>query len=178
MAPGSQGLKCRHSGIYLLGDNPHRNVTQSHLQWLKFVKNIGTILQLGLRRRKFAGRHGIVETRAGVGPVAERLVGRLSAAAEGDYGPSGQAERGPGGVEDLEVAFNADGSVVQDYNFSWHHRDGSTSTFWGLRSGVKELQTRDCGTKPIPFSDTSSEGFSLPTHSVPVRTYEDSITDS
>ena len=47
MAPGSQGRKSRHSGIYLLGDNPYRNVTQSHVQWLKFVKNIGTIYSFG-----------------------------------------------------------------------------------------------------------------------------------
>src|SRR5258705_8292739 len=113
MAPGSQGRKCRHSGIYLLGDNPHRNVTHSHLQWLKLGKNIGTILQLWFRRRKFAGGHGIVETSAGMGPVAERLVGRLPAAAEGNHGASGQAERGSGGVQDLEFAFNTNWPIVQ-----------------------------------------------------------------
>ena len=100
-------------------------------------------------------------------PVAERLVGRLTAAAEGNHGASSQAERGSGGIQDLEVAFNADGSVVQDYNFSWHHRDGSTSTFWGLRSGVKTPHQSGCGRKPIPFSDTREAETPLPNPSVP-----------
>src|SRR6266849_8502820 len=114
MAPGSQGRKCRHSGIYLLGDNPHRNVTQSHRQWLKLGKNNGTILQLRLGRRKLASGHRIVEAGTGMGPVAERLVSRLPATAKGNYGTSGQAERDSGGIQNLEVAFDADRPVGQN----------------------------------------------------------------
>lgn len=75
-------------------------------------KYFGTILQLGLGRRKFAGGHGIVEAGARVGAVAERLVGRLPAAAERNHGTAGQAEGGAGGVQNFEVAFDADGPVA------------------------------------------------------------------
>lgn len=72
----------------------------------------GTILQLGLGRRKIAGGHGIVEPGARVRAVTERLVGRLPAAAERNHGTAGQAEGGAGGVQNLEVAFDADGPVA------------------------------------------------------------------
>ena len=112
MAPVNKGRECRHSGIYLLGDNPHGNVTGWHRQWLKLGKDFGTILKSGLGRRKIAGRHGIVEAAARVGAIAKRLVGRLPAAAKGNHGTAGQAEGAAGGVQNLEVAFDADGPVI------------------------------------------------------------------
>ena len=48
MAPGNAGRECRHSGIYLLGDNPHGNVTDSHRQWLKLGKKMELSYSLGL----------------------------------------------------------------------------------------------------------------------------------
>src|SRR5271166_4777497 len=98
MALGNQGRKCRHSGIYLLGDNLHSNVTDSHGHWHNLNRNFGTLLQLRLGRREVAGRHRVIEAGARVGSVAERLVVRLPAAAEGNYGASGEAEGGAGGV--------------------------------------------------------------------------------
>jgi hypothetical protein len=38
MAPEDRSRECRHSGIYLLGDSPHSNVTGWHGQWLKLGK--------------------------------------------------------------------------------------------------------------------------------------------
>ena len=77
-------------------------------------EDFGTILQLRLGRRELAGRHGIGEALAGVGAVTERLVGRQTASAEGNHGTAGESEGGAGGVQDLEVAFDADGPVIED----------------------------------------------------------------
>src|SRR5260370_8266497 len=103
MALGSKGRKYRHSGIYLLGDNPHSNVTDSHGQCHNLDRNFGTFLQLGLGRRKIARGHGVVEADARVGSVAERFVLLLPAAAEGNYVASGQPEGGTGGPDNLEI---------------------------------------------------------------------------
>src|ERR1035438_3614570 len=119
MAPVYKGRECRHSGIYLLGDKPHSNVTDSHTQWPKLGKDFGTVLQLGFGRRKIARRHRILEAGARVGSIAKRFVGRLPAAAEGNHGTAGQAEGGAGGVQNLEVAFDTDGPVVHYGNFGW-----------------------------------------------------------
>jgi hypothetical protein len=79
-------------------------------RWLKRVKKI---LNLGLRSGQFAGSDGVGEPGSGVRAVAKRLVGALSAAAEGDYRTSGQAEGGPAGVEDLKFALNAAGPLFR-----------------------------------------------------------------
>ena len=57
-----------------------------------------------------------------MGAVAKRLVGALAAAAEGNHGASGQAERGTRGIQNLELAINTDGTVVEYSNFRWHSR--------------------------------------------------------
>jgi hypothetical protein len=58
--------------------------------------------------------------------ITERLVGALSATTQGDHGTSGQAEGGASGIEDLELAFDPDRTVIQNSNLSGHHRDGIT----------------------------------------------------
>ena len=64
----------------------------------------------------------MVEAGTRVGTVAEGLVGRLATPAERNYRTTGQAERSAGGIQDLEFAFNPNGPVIQDSNFSWHHK--------------------------------------------------------
>ena len=48
VAPVDRDRRCRHSEIYLLGDNLQFNVTDSHEQWLKFAKDFGTPYNFGL----------------------------------------------------------------------------------------------------------------------------------
>src|SRR5216683_1053191 len=67
---------------------------------------------LGFGCGEFAGGYLVLEAGAGVGAVAERLVLGCAAAAEADGCASGEAEGAAGGVEDFEIAFNADGTVV------------------------------------------------------------------
>jgi hypothetical protein len=56
-----------------------------------------------------------------VGAIAEGLVGGMTAAAE-PYGcPAGQAERLSFGIKDLELAFDADRTVVIDRYFRGRH---------------------------------------------------------
>ena len=83
---------------------------------------IGTTLEFGLGRGKFTGGHGVGEAGARVGAVAEWLVGRLAAAAERNDGTAGQPEGGAGGVQNLEVAFDTDGPVAENGDFSGHFR--------------------------------------------------------
>jgi hypothetical protein len=59
--------------------------------------------------------------------VAERLVLRLSAAAQADGGAPGKAEFIAVGILNREVALNADGAVIENDNFRWHYFDASRS---------------------------------------------------
>ena len=52
--------------------------------------------------------------------VAERLVGRVTAAAQRNHGSSSEPERRPGGIEDFEFAFDTNGAVVVASDFGWH----------------------------------------------------------
>jgi hypothetical protein len=178
MAPGSQGRKCRHSGIYLLGDNPHRNVTQSHLQWLKFVKNIGTILQLGLRRRKFAGRHGIVETGAGVGPVAERLVGRLPQRQREITVRPARPNAAPAGSRISKSPSMRMGPLFKTITLVGITGMVARALF-GAPSWVKELQTRGLRNESQShFRTPRANGFPPPLTVYRSVHMNDSITDS
>ena len=74
-------------------------------------------------RREVARDHRVGETGALMAAVAERLVGRLSAAAKRDHGAPAQAEAGAGWVEDFEVALDADGAVGIDGDFGGCHQE-------------------------------------------------------
>ena len=126
MALVSKARKCRHRGIYLLGETPHTNVTDSRGLWLQSGEHFGTILQFGLGRREVAGGHGVAEARPRVGSVTKRLIGRLPAPAEGDHRTASEAESVARGVEDFEITLDADGTVIENRDFSRHLRDGST----------------------------------------------------
>jgi hypothetical protein len=52
--------------------------------------------------------------------VTERFIGRMAAAAESDGGASGQAELIPCWIDNLEIAFDQDWSVVSESNFCRH----------------------------------------------------------
>jgi hypothetical protein len=53
--------------------------------------------------------------------IAEGLVCRVTASAEPDGRPAGQAKGLSLRIKDLEVAFHADGTVVIDSNFRSRH---------------------------------------------------------
>lgn len=77
--------------------------------------------QFRLRWGEFTRRDHIIKSYAIVTAIAKRLIGGLAAAAEGNDGAAGEAERGTRGVEDFELAFNADGTIGGDGDFGgWH----------------------------------------------------------
>jgi hypothetical protein len=63
-------------------------------------------------RRQITRRHGVGEVLALVGAVAEGLVARMAAAAEGNGGPSSQAECVAFLILHFEIAFHSDRAVV------------------------------------------------------------------
>lgn len=73
--------------------------------------------QLRRRRRKLARGTQRFESDALVRPVAERLVRRLSAAAQPDHGSSAKAERIAVGIVNGELAFHSNRAVIEDGNF-------------------------------------------------------------
>ena len=75
-------------------------------------KGFWNFLEFGLGRRQFTGHYGIGKTYPVMAAVAEGLVGGVAASAKRDHGPSGQAETRPGGIADLELAFDSYGTVV------------------------------------------------------------------
>lgn len=70
----------------------------------------------GFGRGQVARFDRIGETNSIVRAVAKRLVCRLAAAAQADGGASGQTERLTGGIDDFEIAFDADRAVAVDRN--------------------------------------------------------------
>jgi len=70
---------------------------------------------------KVPGSDSADEVDALVGAVAERGVRGLAAAAKSDGGASTEAESVAGLVDDLEIAFDADGTVVEDCHFGTCH---------------------------------------------------------
>ena len=67
------------------------------------------------------GGDGTDEVDALVSAIAEGGVCRLATAAESDGGASAEAERIAGLVDDFEIAFDADGTVVEDCHFGAGH---------------------------------------------------------
>ena len=68
--------------------------------------------ELRRRWRKFAGFDLILESGTLVRTVAEGLIGGLAAAAQGDHFAPCESELVSLGVENLEISFDPDGSVV------------------------------------------------------------------
>src|ERR1700745_911872 len=54
-----------------------------------------------------------------VGAIAKWLIGGLAAAAKAQNGAARQSEWAPFGIEQVEVAFNADGAIVVHGDFGW-----------------------------------------------------------
>jgi hypothetical protein len=63
-----------------------------------------------------------------MGTVAKRLIFGVAAAAQTDHGSPGKSKLLAVGVLNRELAFQADGSVIEDRNFRWHYPDASRST--------------------------------------------------
>jgi hypothetical protein len=80
-----------------------------------------TDLQLWFWRGQLPSGHSINESTGLVGAVAEWLVRGVPATAETDRGPPSQAKGFSFGINDLEVAFNADRTVVIDCYFRGNH---------------------------------------------------------
>src|SRR5436190_9228238 len=88
-------------------------------------------------------------------PIAKRLIGGLSAAAQADHGTAAQAERLALCVDNLNLAFYAQRSIVIDDDFSWHSLDASRV----LRCNNEcECEIED---KLSPFSSRGRRAFSL-----------------
>src|SRR6185295_7911680 len=85
--------------------------------WLMVRKNLRGF---GSRGRQHASLDRRLEPALLVGPVAERLVRGLAAAAERDGGASGQVERLAILVDDLEIPLNTDGAVVANGDLGRH----------------------------------------------------------
>jgi hypothetical protein len=81
------------------------------------VRYLEARLELWLWSGKFAGDDQVGEAAGFVGAVAEGFVRRVAAATEADGGASGEVEGVAGGVDDFEVAFNADRAVAIDGDF-------------------------------------------------------------
>ena len=73
-----------------------------------------------LGRGEVAGFAGALEAGAAVGAVAEGLVFRVAAAAEGDHCPAGEAELLAHRVVDREVAFETKGTIIVYGYFGCH----------------------------------------------------------
>jgi hypothetical protein len=78
-------------------------------------------LKLGLWRRQLPSRYGIGEGTGLMRAIAERLVGGVPTTTEPNGGASGQAKGLTFGIQDLKIAFHAQGSVVIDSNFRGRH---------------------------------------------------------
>src|SRR5579863_2415096 len=79
-------------------------------------------LQLGFGRGEFFGFAGGGEGAGFVAAVAEGFIFRLAAAAEGNDGAAGETVFAAFGVADDEIAFDAEGSVIDDGDFGRGHR--------------------------------------------------------
>ena len=90
---------------------------------LKFYKKGFSFLNFGdfgRGRRKISRGNFVGEVAFLVGTVAERLIGRLAAAAQADGSASGETELISGWIYDLEIALDEDGAVIAKRDFSWH----------------------------------------------------------
>jgi hypothetical protein len=79
------------------------------------------VSQLGLWWGQLTRTHGIRKPTGLVRAITKGLVRGVPATAETDGRPAGQAKGFTFGIEDLEVAFNADRSVVIHRNFRGRH---------------------------------------------------------
>src|SRR5438105_6881077 len=80
--------------------------------------------QFGFGRREIACGHGVLKTGAAVASIAERLILRLPATAEGDQRPARQPEFAAFGIANGKLAFYPYGAVVNDRNLR-HSPDGN-----------------------------------------------------
>src|SRR5277367_6451273 len=78
-------------------------------------------LQLGFGRREFARNNRITEARGLMRAIAERLVGRVPAAAKANGGTPSQTKGAPFGIDDLEVTLHTNRAVAIDGNLGRCH---------------------------------------------------------
>lgn len=75
----------------------------------------------GRQWQQLASCNGVRKSANLVGTIAERLVGRMAAAAEAHLGTPGKAEWAPLGIDDFEVSFDTKGTVVIHGYFCRRH---------------------------------------------------------
>jgi hypothetical protein len=66
---------------------------------------------------QLAGFDGVGEAACLMGAIAEWLIGGLAGAAKAQSGTPRQSERATFGIDELEVAFDADGAIVVHGDF-------------------------------------------------------------
>ena len=74
-----------------------------------------------LRRGEFPGLAEGFESLNSVVPVTERLIVGKSTAAKGYHGSSRKAILISGGIEEGEIALDADGTIIDHCNFRGRH---------------------------------------------------------
>jgi hypothetical protein len=79
------------------------------------------VLKLRLGGGQFAGGYGVCKTAAFVGPVTERLVGGVPAAAEANSGTAREAKSASLGIDNLEVPFYANRTIVVHDDLGCRH---------------------------------------------------------
>src|SRR5215469_6574110 len=103
------------------------------------------------RRRQIAGVDFVGKPNDLVGTVAEGLVGRVAATAKRDFRPAGEPEAFSSGINDLEVTFDPQRTVVRGSDFRRGH-GCLRQEFSGAAPSNKPL--RYVGTRP-----NSTRGF-------------------
>lgn len=84
----------------------------------KEFRDYGTIISefvllgFGCGRWQFPCHHRVLEPHPAVGAIAKRFIGGVAAAAQRNDGTARQPESGAAGVDNLELALNADGAVI------------------------------------------------------------------
>src|SRR5215469_15689408 len=97
------------------------------------------------RRRQIAGVDFVGKPNDLVGTVAEGLVGRVAATAKRDFRPAGEPEAFSSGINDLEVTFDPQRTVVRGSDFRRGH-GCLRQEFSGAAPSNKPL--RYVGTRP------------------------------
>jgi len=76
--------------------------------------------ELGFRRGQFASGDATGEALPVVAAVAERFVGRMAAAAQGNDGAPTQSVGGARRIANLDLPLHPEGTVIQRSNFQGH----------------------------------------------------------
>src|SRR6266446_2295445 len=97
------------------------NGKPSQDETVSFLRALPSGLDFWLGCGKFACDDSIVEITSLVRAIAEGLVGRVSAAAQADDGAPGKAKRPALRIDNFELAFHPNGSIIVDGYLGTRH---------------------------------------------------------